>query len=72
MARPGPDNDALPRTPRIGSQYALSVRDFKGEYLDGGKTYKLTIPANPPVKNFWSIVVREEGTKCIAIRQKTS
>ena len=41
----------------IGSQYAISFRDSKGEYLDGGKKYKLNIPADPPVKDFWSLVI---------------
>ena len=26
-----------------------------GEWLDGGKNYKLVVPANVPVKDFWSI-----------------
>jgi hypothetical protein len=35
-----------------GSQYLSSAKDKNGEWLDGGKTYRLTIPANPPVKEF--------------------
>jgi hypothetical protein len=40
-----------------GSAYALSTRDAKGEYLEGGKTYKITLPAPVPVAQFWSFVV---------------
>jgi hypothetical protein len=40
-----------------GSQYLWTYRDADGEYLDGGKTYKLHIPPNIPAKNFWSVVV---------------
>lgn len=47
----------------IGSQYAAVYRDSKGEYLDGSKNYKLTIPANPPVKDFWSIVLYDPQTR---------
>jgi hypothetical protein len=47
----------------IGSQYGVNFRDADGNYLDGSKTYKLNIPANPPVKTFWSIVVYDNQTR---------
>jgi hypothetical protein len=43
--------------PGSGSAYAYSTRDSKGEYLEGGKTYKITLPAPIPVAQFWSFVV---------------
>lgn len=46
-----------------GSQYAIAGTDSKGSYLDGGKTYKLTIDKNPPAKDFWSIVVYDPQTR---------
>ncbi|MEM7145019.1 MAG: DUF1214 domain-containing protein [Verrucomicrobiota bacterium] len=33
-----------------------------GEWLDGGKNYKLTMPANVPVKDFWSITTYDLET----------
>lgn len=39
-----------------GSQYLWSYRDKSGEYLDGGKSYKLHVPAKVPINNFWSVV----------------
>jgi hypothetical protein len=37
-----------------GLQYAGNALDSKGEYLDGGKNYRLHLPPNIPAKNFWS------------------
>ncbi|NQX87803.1 MAG: DUF1254 domain-containing protein [Halioglobus sp.] len=46
-----------------GSQYALAAQDSQGRYLDGGKTYSLTIPADVPAKDFWSLVVYDPQTR---------
>ena len=46
-----------------GSQYAMIAVDENSEYLDGGKTYKLNIPANVPAKDFWSVVVYDPQTR---------
>ena len=46
-----------------GSQYAWTERDANGEFLDGAKNYTLNIPANPPAKDFWSIVVYDPQTR---------
>jgi len=43
--------------PGSGSAYAFATRDAKGDYLEGGKTYKITLPAPIPVAQFWSYVV---------------
>jgi hypothetical protein len=36
--------------------------DSKGQWMDGGKAYKLTVPANVPVRNFWSVEVYDVDT----------
>lgn len=46
-----------------GSQYAYSEKDKDGDYLDGGKTYKLRIPPNVPAKDFWSVVIYDPQTR---------
>ena len=46
-----------------GSQYAGAYADADGEPLHGDKTYKLTIPANVPAKDFWSVVIYDPQTR---------
>lgn len=46
-----------------GSQYAFGTSDSQGRDLDGAKAYRLTIPANPPMKRFWSVVTYDTQTR---------
>jgi len=36
--------------------------DSKGQWMDGAKDYKLVVPANVPVRNFWSVEVYDVDT----------
>ena len=47
----------------VGSQYAALDVDRNGDYLDGSKHYRLNIPANPPAKDFWSVVAYDPQTR---------
>ncbi|MFD2941902.1 DUF1254 domain-containing protein [Flavobacterium notoginsengisoli] len=47
----------------FGSLYWLGLKDATGKYVDGGKTYKLTIPTPVPAKLFWSITIYDAITR---------
>ncbi|MCP3417209.1 DUF1254 domain-containing protein [Bradyrhizobium brasilense] len=49
--------------PGSGSAYAFTSRDARGQFLDGGKTYKVTLPAPIPVGQFWSFTVYDAQTR---------
>ncbi|MHC2439031.1 DUF1254 domain-containing protein [Bradyrhizobium sp. USDA 4451] len=52
---------------RIGTAqfYLMSSKDRDGETFDGGGTYRLTVPANAPVKQYWSATVYDRETHAL-------
>jgi hypothetical protein len=51
------------RLTEIGSQYLGAFVDSKGEYFDGSKTYKMTLPPNIPAAKFWSLTLYDNQTR---------
>ncbi|RVJ84192.1 DUF1214 domain-containing protein [Sinorhizobium medicae] len=51
------------RDPATGSLYWLGLRDKDGAYLDGSKTYKLSVPLPVPNRLFWSVTVYDAETR---------
>ena len=45
-----------------GSSYLLTIADKDGRPLDGGTTYRLAVPANAPVRQYWSATVYDRAT----------
>jgi hypothetical protein len=59
------------KTVGAGSQYAAAAKDSKSNWLDGGKNYKLTFPANIPQKNFWSVAIYDTQTRSLLQTDQT-
>jgi hypothetical protein len=51
------------RSAAAGSLYWLGTREGSGAFLDGGTTYKLTVPQPVPAKLFWSLTIYDPDTR---------
>ena len=45
-----------------GQSYLMTLKDKDGQSLDGGKSYRLAVPANAPVSQYWSATVYDRAT----------
>jgi hypothetical protein len=51
-----------PKHPGAGQFYLMAIKDKQGGVLDGCNTYRLTVPANAPVKQYWSATAYDRAT----------
>jgi len=51
------------KTVGAGSMFLGAYRDSTGAFLDGGKTYKLTVPQPVPADLFWSATIYDVDTR---------
>ena len=51
-----------PKRPAAGTYYLMSTRDKDGRPLDGGGTYRLTVPPGVPVRQYWSATAYDRET----------
>jgi hypothetical protein len=49
--------------PGKGSDYAIAYVDANKKAMDGSKTYKVTLPPNVPVNNFWAFTIYDTQTR---------
>ena len=49
--------------PGKGSDYAITFLDADKQPFDGARTYKVHIPANVPVNDFWALTVYDSQTR---------
>jgi hypothetical protein len=52
-------------TPGTGMQFAVAAVDDNGEWLDGGKLYRLQLPPNAPAKESWSVTLYDPQTRSL-------
>ncbi|EIM30820.1 DUF1214 domain-containing protein [Microvirga lotononidis] len=52
---------------RLGSGqfYLINIKDKDGENYDGAKTYRLTVPPNVPVEQYWSVTAYDRETHAL-------
>jgi hypothetical protein len=52
---------------RIGTAqfYLMTNKDKNGQAFDGASTYRLTVPPNAPVKQYWSVTVYDRETHAL-------
>ena len=48
-----------------GQFYLISIRDKDGQAFDGDKTYRLRVPPNPPVNQYWSVTAYDRHTHAL-------
>ena len=48
-----------------GQFYLMTIVDKAGKPLDGGSTYRLNVPANAPVKLYWSATAYDRPTHAL-------
>ncbi|MGH3705573.1 MAG: DUF1214 domain-containing protein, partial [Agromyces sp.] len=50
---------------------AYTVHDAQGRILDGARSYRLRVDANPPAKNFWSVDLYDTQTRSLLVIPST-
>jgi hypothetical protein len=48
-----------------GSKYTIAYLDKEGNSLDGSKTYKINLPPDVPVQDFWSFTIYDNQTRAM-------
>ena len=56
-----------PKRPGPSSAYLSAYKDKAGDWLDGGRSYSLRVPADPPIKLFWSVTLYDVDTRALIL-----
>jgi len=50
-----------------GQFYLMNTGDRAGKPLEGGKTYRLRVPANAPIEQYWSVTAYDRQTHALIV-----
>lgn len=50
-----------------GQFYLMNTSDRRGKALEGGKTYRLRVPANAPIEQYWSVTAYDRQTHALIV-----
>jgi hypothetical protein len=56
----------------MGQFYLMTTRDKSGGAFDGARTYRLNVPAKPPVNLYWSATIYDRATHALIRNQPHS
>ena len=56
---------STPKHLGAGQFYLMAMKDKDGRALDGARNYRLNVPANAPVKQYWSATVYDRATHAL-------
>jgi hypothetical protein len=59
-----------PKRPGPSSAYLGAYRDKAGKWLDGGMSYRLRVPPDPPIKLFWSVTLYDADTRALILNEQ--
>jgi hypothetical protein len=53
------------KRPGTAQFYLVSIRDKNGQGFEGSKSYRLTVPPNAPVEQYWSVTAYDRQTHAL-------
>ena len=66
----GAGSAMAPKRPGPNSAYLGAYKDKAGGWLDGGRSYRLRVPPNPPIKLFWSVTIYDADTRALILNDQ--
>jgi hypothetical protein len=59
-----------PKRPGPSSAYLSAYKDKTSAWLDGGTSYRLRVPPDPPIKLFWSVTLYDVDTRALILNDQ--
>ena len=54
-----------PKVLGAGQFYLVNISDRAGKPLEGGRTYRLRVPADAPIEQYWSVTAYDRETHAL-------